>query len=101
MNKKQADNKKWYAANKEHVAEKNILRRYGLHPGAKGRMYLEQGGKCALCDKSRPVEKLHIDHGHESGNVRGLICLTCNVNLGIVENKLFMEQALKYLKDRD
>jgi hypothetical protein len=32
-------------------------------------------GKCALCDA---FGKLHVDHCHNSGGVRGLVCARCN-----------------------
>jgi len=38
-----------------------------------------QGGRCKLCNRKR---KLCIDHDHESGRVRGLLCYRCNRSLG-------------------
>ena len=42
-------------------------------------MVEEQGGACAIC-QVRPAE--HVDHDHETGAVRGILCFTCNVGLG-------------------
>ena len=42
----------------------------------------EQGGCCSLC-KSSPTE---VDHCHETGAVRGLLCHTCNCKVGWAES---------------
>ena len=38
-----------------------------------------QGGLCAVC-RVKPAE--HVDHDHETGAVRGILCFTCNCGLG-------------------
>lgn len=56
-------------------------------------MYKEQGGKCALCglpEKATNGDKtarLCIDHDHDTGEVRGLLCRGCNHILGAIETK--------------
>jgi dCMP deaminase len=44
----------------------------------------EQGGKCALCGSK---EELVVDHNHDSMEVRGLLCQSCNMMLGYLEKK--------------
>jgi len=42
-----------------------------------------QGGKCAICLGEFPGSKnTHIDHCHETGRVRGLLCMVCNTGIG-------------------
>lgn len=43
-----------------------------------------QGGCCAIC-RVRPAA--HVDHDHETGAVRGVLCFTCNVGLGNVNDE--------------
>lgn len=43
-------------------------------------MLVEQEGKCALC--TAPVERAVVDHNHTTGEVRALLCTTCNTGLG-------------------
>lgn len=43
------------------------------------RLFKEQDGKCAICEKEK---KLAVDHDHETEKVRGLLCLDCNTSLG-------------------
>lgn len=51
-------------------------------------------GRCAICKRKN---KLQIDHSHETGVVRGLLCGTCNRGLGYLEKEGFLEAAARYL----
>ena len=62
---------------------KTAARRYGLSDDAVANMLESQGHRCAICRKSRP--QLVIDHCHDTGEPRGLICNLCNVFLANVE----------------
>jgi hypothetical protein len=37
-----------------------------------------EGGVCAICGRPPKTRKLHVDHDHKTGKVRGLLCYTCN-----------------------
>jgi Recombination endonuclease VII len=82
---------------------KSYLRRtYGITIADYDRMFEEQNGVCAICGEARPEERtLHIDHDHETGVIRGLLCFRCNNALGDFreEYELF-QRAADYL-DRD
>lgn len=71
----------------------DIKYRYGLDRKAYKQMYDEQGGKCALCRKNLYLPNrtlktnICVDHNHETGKVRGMLCMNCNVNLGWYLNK--------------
>lgn len=54
-------------------------------------------GKCAICGKEK--DKLCIDHDHKTGEVRGLLCIKCNSNLGWYENN--KEKINNYLNKND
>jgi hypothetical protein len=65
----------------------------------------EQDGKCAICnvkldDKLRAEDPLIIiDHSHETGILRGLLCDNCNWGLGnFKDNPKFLLNAIKYLE---
>lgn len=60
-------------------------------------LFDEQNGKCKICGKK---VKLVLDHNHKTNKVRGLICNHCNMALGIIENSLFLNKALVYLKSK-
>lgn len=69
--------------------------RYGLSEADYQRMLDEQNGRCALCDK--PVEKFHIDHCHNTGAVRGLLCHQCNIRIGGWDDIEWRQKAMRYL----
>ena len=67
-------------------------------------MLEEQGHKCAICGTDTPGGKgsWHIDHNHETGKVRGLLCAMCNVGLGNFYDRVdLLEGAIAYLKEKD
>jgi hypothetical protein len=66
-------------ATKAQSHENRVQKVYGLGPGDYGRLYLHQGGKCALCQRATgQTKKLAVDHDHETGLVYGLLCGPCN-----------------------
>jgi hypothetical protein len=42
------------------------------------RLLAEQDGHCALCPNEPRTRRLHVDHDHRTGAVRGLLCFRCN-----------------------
>lgn len=57
---------------------------YGIGLDDYERMLAEQGGGCAICARTPDEEgrRLHVDHDHETGLVRGLLCGNCNRGIG-------------------
>ena len=51
-----------------------------------------QKSNCEICGST---ENLVIDHNHKTKQVRGLLCVTCNTDVSVVENRL--KEMLKYL----
>lgn len=51
---------------------------YGITLDEYERLFIEQNGLCAIC-KAEPIKyKLAVDHDHDTGAVRGLLCPPCN-----------------------
>lgn len=65
-----------------------------------------QSKKCKLCDQpgdpfSKPRATLHIDHDHQTKQVRGLLCNPCNWKVGVLEviTAEWLSRALIYIED--
>jgi hypothetical protein len=58
------------------------------------------GNGCAICKVELTSNKVHIDHCHSTGKVRGLLCELCNKGLGqFKDNITNLENAINYLKE--
>jgi ferredoxin-like protein FixX len=89
-------NARYRSRNREAVLyhkRNNRLRRFGLQPEDLTRMLETQNYKCAVCGKGpllregRSNLSSHLDHCHECGTVRNLVCKRCNTMLGFIESK--------------
>lgn len=72
-------------------------RRYGLTPEEFDRRMTEQRSRCAICraELDAPV----VDHDHETGAVRGLLCRPCNSGIGqLRDDPELVRAALAYLE---
>lgn len=90
---------------KRAVNLRNNLRRYGVTPEWYEAKLAEQDGRCAICGRTPPpgaiksASRLHVDHCHDSANVRGLLCNRCNPGLGYFGNDpALLEAAAAYLR---
>lgn len=70
----------------DRVWERNLAR-YGLTPADYDRMLAEQDGRCATCQRAMNWggKRLCVDHDHATGQVRQLLCSTCNTVIGFIE----------------
>jgi hypothetical protein len=66
---------------------------YGITPEQYDEILADQLWGCAICGKSEKI--LSVDHSHDTGEIRGLLCTTCNLHLGIFEK--FKTKAAQYL----
>ena len=44
-------------------------------------LYLEQGGKCAICGTAKSLDNLELDHDHKTDRPRKFLCKNCNLKL--------------------
>lgn len=58
---------------------------YGLEVGDFEQLLIGQDYSCALCFRKQGKIRLHVDHDHASGQVRGLLCHQCNWYLGTID----------------
>jgi hypothetical protein len=87
---------KW--ATDPELRAKSRLAAYGLTKEGYDRMLAQQHGACAIC-KRQPQETLCIDHDHDTGQVRGLLCRKCNLGLGFFDDSpSLLRSAAAYLE---
>lgn len=86
---------------KRQERESNYRQNYGITIADFDRLLAEQDGRCAICCTPKPQRKWHVDHCHETGEVRGILCNLCNVAIGAFkENQDALEMARIYLRPR-
>lgn len=77
--------------------EYHLRRRYGMRQAGFETWLAWQGGVCAICGAPDPE---HVDHDHEFGNVRGILCFNCNGGLGqFKDNQQSLARAIEYLRE--
>lgn len=96
-----ARKRKAYRANggKERVYAQNLINNYGITPEQYQQMCDAQEGRCAICGQA-PAHRLHVDHDHESGAVRQLLCRPCNYALGNAKDDPARLRAMADYLDR-
>lgn len=84
------------------LARRDLVLRstYGISLAEYDDMLESQSGSCAICSTT-PEEngrRLDVDHCHETGRVRGLLCASCNLGIGkFKDNPSLLAEAIKYL----
>lgn len=76
---------------------------YGISPEQFAALLQAQGGVCAICSlppKGKRTSTLQVDHDHETGHLRGLLCNECNTALGrLGDDVAGLERAIRYLQE--
>ena len=102
-----AASQKRRAEKPDAVENARLKRMFGITLEDYNRMLERQGGVCAICGKperqswrkGRAPKKLTVDHDHETGQVRQLLCQKCNSILGYAEDSvLTLLEAVSYLR---
>lgn len=88
----------WQKANPEKKLAINRKSRYGITAETYETLVKEQNGKCAIC-KTEAIYA--VDHCHTSGEIRGLLCLKCNLMIGYAkDNPELLRAGAEYLEDK-
>jgi hypothetical protein len=90
-------NKDYQTRNKDQYAATQRKSKYGLTQDEYDALKEKQEGKCAIC--GCVPKKLCVDHDHQSGKVRGLLCNKCNVALGqLNDDAILLRCAAQYIE---
>jgi hypothetical protein len=74
---------------------------YGITAEAYALLLEHQGGMCAICRRPSHIRRLAVDHDHQTGLVRGLLCRHDNYELlGWIKDDIeILKRAISYLED--
>lgn len=94
--KRKAAEEKWRDANPDQIRRARDARKYGISAEESDR--LRAVTNCQICGVSIEGMSQHIDHCHETGRVRGVLCTNCNLMLGNAkDNPETLRRAIDYL----
>lgn len=102
--------RKYDSQNKEtrtlKAHNRNLKKKYGITLDEYYAMLEEQQGRCKICNSTTAIsednliQRFAVDHCHQTGRVRGLLCIRCNAGLGMfLDNEVFLAAAISYLKE--
>lgn len=94
---------KWWksARGKRSSANSKLKARFGLSIDEYEELLAKQEGKCKICGALRSSlgHRLAVDHNHETGEIRGLLCKSCNIGIGnLQDDPELCERAAVYLR---
>jgi hypothetical protein len=84
----------------DHVKNLQLLWWYGIGLEEFNEMLEAQGGKC-VCGSTTGrsnAEALHVDHDHNTGLIRGLLCHRCNRAIGLVDDPASLRALADYIE---
>ena len=90
--------KSWYEARPLNGAHSRRKAKYGITRAEFEALVNKQNGRCAICEVEKG-SKLRVDHDHETGKIRALLCSNCNSGLGLLNDSPgLLQKAALYLE---
>jgi hypothetical protein len=93
---------KFYLKYKDKDRNRRLFKTYGLTTEDWNKLLESQNYSCAICKrdlKQEITKHIHVDHNHETGKVRGMLCHQCNAAIGLLrEDKDIILSSLNYLE---
>lgn len=79
--------------------DRDLRKKYGITLADYTRMWNDQRGLCAICDVSLDTRPPHVDHDHDTGVVRAILCQHCNQAIGMLfDSPALAERLAAYLR---
>lgn len=100
---------RWNSRTPKKRLEQHLKYKYGVSPEEFLEALESQNGNCAICEISLPDLFIYenrrrgyaIDHNHQTGEFRGILCLSCNTLLGMAkDDPEILKEAILYLEIR-
>lgn len=86
---------------KRYFRNRDLKWKFGITIEDYERMLENQANRCAICGGYQVIkgDNLYVDHNHQTGKVRGLLCHYCNVGIGMLkDNPQILQNAIDYLR---
>jgi 5-methylcytosine-specific restriction endonuclease McrA len=92
----------WATQRREKLIKNSLKRKFGIDEQTYKKMLAEQGGVCACCGNpeiridprtGNPLS-LAVDHDHQTGKIRALLCSACNISFGLLNES---PERIRYL----
>lgn len=93
-------NERWHSMSAIEKHATRVSAKYGISADEYKQMHEKQNGKCKICNEVPATKRgLHVDHCHDTGKVRGLLCHGCNLGIGSMKDSIhLLEKAIEYLR---
>ena len=82
----------------------SLKRKFGISIETYIEMLEKQNYRCAICDRHQEElpKRMAVDHNHDTGKVRGLLCGNCNPGIGNLGDSVeLLRKAIEYLEEND
>lgn len=92
--------------NPDACKRSDLKKKYGISFEYWNELKQKQNNTCAICKqpelsldhRTKQVRNLAVDHNHDTGQVRGLLCKRCNTAIGLFEDNVdLLAKAISYL----
>lgn len=94
----------------DYYRNNSLKKFYGIGIAEYEEILKSQWGRCAICGKEETMihpnhntgkpQRLAVDHCHNTGKIRGLLCSRCNIGIGKLNTPDLLRKAAKYLEER-
>ena len=93
------EKRKWREANTDKNRNTKYLKKFGVTLEDVTKILVSQDNKCGICGIQIEMgPKTHLDHNHETNQVRGFLCQKCNHGLGLFNDSTnILKSAIIYL----
>ena len=89
---------KWAKENPNRFAAIQRKKMYGISDDEYQNLLIKSNNKCAICEEEF-VKTPSIDHDHNTGKIRGLLCSNCNFLIGHCKEDIdILDNAIRYLR---
>lgn len=85
---------------KEYIKNNTLKKKYNITLDIYNQMLIDQNNTCAICSRhaNELPKSLDVDHCHNTGKVRGLLCGKCNMGIGYFQDNVdIINKALVYI----